>query len=430
MLKGISPCPKLRGQITPPGDKSISHRAAILNSIAAGTARVTNYSPAADCRSTLTCLQALGAKVRQVPSAPDVLEIDGLGKVGLREAGDVLNAGNSGTTTRLLSGLLAAQPFLSIITGDDSLRSRPMGRVITPLRLMGAEVWGRAGGSRAPLAIRGGRLHGIDYSLPVASAQVKSALLIAALFADGETIVTEPSRSRDHTERMLRAMGAELQIGACSVAVMPLAEPLECTNIRVPGDISSAAYWLVAGAIHPDAEIRIRDTGVNPTRTGIVDVLRKMGAKLRVENQRSVGDEAVADITVESSDLTGIEIGGDLIPRLIDEVPVIAVAACVARGVTVIRDAAELRVKESDRIRDLASELRKMGASIDEMPDGLVIRGGTRLNGARCSSHLDHRLAMALGIAGMIARGETLIEDAEAVEVSYPGFWHELEQVR
>ena len=347
----------------------------------------------------------------------------------MREANDVLNAENSGTTIRMLSGLLASQPFLSIITGDDSLRSRPMERVVSPLRLMGANIWGRGNGSLAPLAIKGGQLHGIDYRLPVASAQVKSAILIAALFADGETTIQEPSKSRDHTERMLQAMGVKLRVEANRVSIAPPDVCLNSVDFRIPGDISSAAYWIVAGAIHPDARIEIKDTGMNPTRAGIVDVLLKMGAKLRIGNQRHSGDEPLGDLVAESSELAATEIGGDVIPRLIDEIPVIAVAACVARGVTVITDAAELRVKETDRIRDLVGELRKFGATIEEKPDGMIIHGGAKLRGARCCSHYDHRLAMALGIAGLVAEGETLIEDAEAVEISYPAFWQDMQRI-
>ena len=387
---------------------------------------MSNFSPAADCLSTLSCLQALGVTIAQVSSAPLVIEVEGVGDAGLREGDDVLDAGNSGTTMRLLSGLLAAQPFLSIITGDGSLRSRPMGRVISPLRLMGAGIWGRGGDSLAPLAIKGGKLRGIEYVLPVASAQVKSAILLAALFAEGETTIEEPSKSRDHTERLLQAMGVRVDVDGCRVCVVPPVSSLTSIDVQVPGDISSAAYWLVAGAIHPDAEIRIKGAGANPTRSGVVEVLLKMGARLRIENQRSEADEPSCDLVVESSDLSGVEIRGDIIPRLIDEIPALAVAACFARGTTVIRDAAELRLKETDRIKNLSVELSKLGASITETPDGMIVHGGARLRGARCSVHGDHRLAMALGVGGLVAEGVTSIEDAEAVEVSYPAFWQDL----
>jgi len=429
MSRTISPPTTLRGEVTPPGDKSVSHRVAVLNSIADGRARVTNFSPSADCAATIACLQALGVRIEPVPSIPGAIDIEGVGSRGLREADDVLYAANSGTTMRLLSGLLAAQPFLSIITGDDSLRSRPMDRVISPLRLMGADVWGRGSGALAPLAIRGGKLHGINYTLPVPSAQVKSAILLAALFADGETIIQEPLKSRDHTERLLQFMGVKLKVEGLRISLVPPVTALNPAGVHIPGDISSAAYWLVAGAVHPDAQIRIRGVGTNPTRFGIVDILLRMGAKLRIENQHSTGDEPLADILVESSELTGVEISGELVPRLIDEIPVIAVAACLARGDTVVRGAGELRVKETDRIGNLVRELSVLGATIEEMPDGMIIHGGARLHGGRCSSHYDHRLAMALGIAGLVADGETIVEDADVVKVSYPTFWQDLRRI-
>jgi len=430
MIREISPCSILRGEITPPGDKSISHRAILLNSIAQGRARLSNFSPGADCGSTLACLQALGVRVKQTSSAPPTIEVEGVGEKGLREAEDVLDAGNSATTMRLLTGLLAAQPFLSIITGDDSLRSRPMGRLISPLRLMGAKIWGRGEDSLAPLAIKGGELQGINYPLPVPSAQLKSAILIAALFAKGETGIQEPLKSRDHTERLLQTMGVRLKVDAQSISLTPPITPLNPIDLYIPGDISSAAYWLVIGAIHPNAKIRIKDTGINPTRIGIIDVLLKMGARLRIENQRWTRGEPFADLLIESSELSGIEIDGELIPRLIDEIPVIAVAACTAKGVTIIKEAAELRVKETDRISHLVNEFSKLGATMEELPDGMAIYGGAKLRGAKCSSHYDHRLAMALGVAGLIAEGETLIEDAEVVEFSYPAFWQDMERIK
>ena len=417
----------LRGEVIPPGDKSISHRAVILNSIAGGRARVDNFSPGADCLATVACLRQLGVEI--VEESPGSLTVSGVGKEGLKEPKDVLNAGNSATTIRLLAGLLAAQPFLSIITGDESLRSRPMARLIHPLRLMGAEVWGRGGDSLAPLAIKGNQLRGIKYQLPVASAQLKSAVLIAALFAQGDTTVEEPAPSRDHTERMLRAMGAKLKSDGLRITLTPDPVPLAPLDLHIPGDISSAAFWLVAGAIHPNARIEVKNTGINPTRMGIIEVLLDMGAKLRIENERIEAGEPVADLIVESSDLVGRQIGGSLIPRLIDEIPLIAIAGCVARGTTVIRDAAELRVKETDRIRATVKELSRLGADIGELPDGLIIRGGKTLKGGECHSYHDHRLAMAWGIAGLVAQGETVIHDAEVVAFSYPGFWSDLERL-
>jgi len=427
MEQRVKGCSALRGEVAPPGDKSISHRAVILNSVAQGRAKIGNFSPGEDCLSTVTCLRELGVEITE--KSRGTLIVTGVGEKGLKEPGDVLNAGNSGTTIRLLAGLLASQTFLSIITGDESLRSRPMARVIHPLRLMGAQFWGREGDSLAPIAIKGCQLHGIEYRLPVASAQLKSAILIAALFAQGETTVEEPAPSRDHTERMLRAMGAELQSDGSKITLAPKPTSLSALDLDIPGDVSSAAFWLVAGAIHPNAKIRITNAGNNPTRMGIIEVLSDMGAKVGIENERIAGGEPVADITVESSHLVGKEIGGNIIPRLIDEIPLIAVAGCVARGTTTIRDAAELRVKETDRIAATVKELSKLGAEIEELPDGMVIHGGKTLHGAECSSHYDHRLAMTLGIAALIAVGETVIQDAEVVAVSYPTFWQELERL-
>jgi len=415
----------LDGELYPPGDKSISHRAVILNSIAQGDARVSNFSQAGDCFATVVCLRALGVKIES--GGVGELFVRGVGKEGLKEAEDVLDAENSATTMRILTGLLAAQPFFSVITGDQSLRSRPMSRVIQPLRLMGARIWGRSGDSRAPLVIKGGQLHGIRYQLPVASAQLKSALLLAALFAQGDTIIKEPMPSRDHTERLLKTMGAEIEVAADTITLSP--SRLSAVDLIIPGDISSAAFWLVAGVLHPQASIRLLNTGINPTRSGILDVLRSMGADLIVHNERVLNGEPVADLEVHSSALTGVEIGGGLIPRLIDEIPLIALAGSVARGRTVIRDAQELRVKETDRISATVEELSKMGAEAEELPDGMVIYGGKKLRGSGCDSHRDHRLAMMLGIAALIAEGETGIDNAEVADISYPTFWQDLENL-
>jgi len=395
--------------------------------VAQGRAKVGNFSPGEDCIATVACLRQLGVEITE--ESRGTLIVSGVGQKGLMEPDDVLNAVNSGTTMRLLAGLLASQAFFSVITGDESLRSRPMARVTHPLRLMGAQIWGRGGDSLAPLAIKGCQLHGMEHCLPVASAQLKSAILIAALFAVGDTTVEEPAPSRDHTERMLKAMGAELQSDGPKVTLTPKPTPLLPLNLDVPGDISSAAFWLVAGAIHPKAKIRIIDAGNNPTRTGIIEVLLDMGAKLGIENARIVGGEPVADITVESSNLVGRQIGGSIIPRLIDEIPLIALAGCVAQGNTIIRDAAELRVKETDRIATTVAELSRLGADIEELPDGMVIHGGKTLRGEQCSSHHDHRLAMTLGVAALIARGETVIHDAEVAAMSYPAFWQDLERL-
>ncbi len=426
-IKTIKPCTRLEGEIVLPGDKSISHRAAILNSLAKGKARIDNFSPGRDCLATIRCLEALGVKiVREGSRDWHTVLVSGTGEDGLQEAVNVLDAENSATTMRLLGGLLASQPFLSVITGDASLRNRPMGRLIEPLRLMGAEIWGRGRDSFAPLVIKGGKLRGIDFTLPIPSAQIKSAILLAGLFARGNTVLHQTIPSRDHTERMLKLMGASLESEGNSISLLPLSSPLVSVNLRVPGDISSAAYFLIAGVIHPSARIVIRDTGINPTRTGIIDVLLAMGAKLKIDNERLEAGEPLADIVVESSELKGIEVGGDIIPRLIDEIPVLAVAGCVAKGKTIIRDAGELRVKESDRIATVASELSRLGAKIEPLPDGMVIYGGRPLSGTEVDSHCDHRLAMSLAVAGLIAKGETTIKHAQAAQVSYPDFWQTL----
>jgi 3-phosphoshikimate 1-carboxyvinyltransferase len=426
----VKRCPRLAGEIVLPGDKSISHRAVILNSLARGEAEIHNFAPGGDCLSTVRCLKALGVKIGRGPlQDPRTVLVSGVGKDGLKEAGDVLDAGNSATTMRLLGGLLASQPFLSVITGDTSLRNRPIGRLIEPLRLMGADVSGRGQDSFAPLVIKGKKLRGIDFSLSVPSAQIKSAILLAGLFACGNTVLHQKIPSRDHTERMLTQMGASLQSKGNSITVLPLNSPLTPLNMRVPGDISSAAYFLVGAAVHPNARIVIKDCGINPTRTGIIDILLAMGARLKIDNEHLEAGEPLADIVIESSELRGLEVGGDIIPRLIDEIPILAVAGCVAKGKTIIRDAGELRVKESDRIATVASELSRLGGRIEPLPDGMVIYGGTPLSGTEVDSHFDHRLAMTLAIAGLVAKGETTVKHAQAAQVSYPAFWQALQQI-
>jgi 3-phosphoshikimate 1-carboxyvinyltransferase len=431
----VRPARTLRGTIVPPGDKSISHRAAIFNAIADGQALVHGFQRAADCQATLRCLRGLGVQSSWQTDAPGdetTLVIHGRGRHGLSESDRVLDCGNSGTTMRLLAGLLAPQPFFSVLSGDRSLRSRPMARVIQPLRRMAADIHGREADTRPPLAVRGTPLKGIRYRLPVASAQVKSALILAALYADGETVLEEPAPSRDHSERMLQAMGADIRFGDGIVSVKPLARDLRPLPLRVPNDISAAAPWLVLAACHPDAHLRLEGVGVNPTRTGVLDALRLMDADITLEAEpppQAEGPELVAGITVRSSQLRGAVIEGDLVPRAIDELPLIALAACFAHGETVIRDAAELRVKESDRIRVTARELRRLGADIQELPDGLRIRPVGGLRGATVSSHGDHRLAVMLGLAGALARGRTVVRNAGAVAVSYPWFWRDLDLV-
>lgn len=412
----------LRGAIPIQGDKSISHRALLLNSIANGKAKVTSLSSGEDVRSTRRCLEALGVLIEP---GEDESSITVTGSGGqLKEPGDILDAGNSGTSMRLLSGLLASQPFFSVLTGDRSLRSRPMGRIVQPLTSMGALIHGRNDDTLAPLAISGGSLRGIEYTMPVASAQVKSSILLAALSARSPTVLHQPARSRDHTERMVNAMGGEVEEDGLSLVINP--GTLSCVDVDVPGDISSAAFWMVAGLCHPDAELTLKGVGINPTRAGILIVLESMGAIISQNNVRSVGGEPVADLVVRSSDLHATEISGDIVPLVIDELPVLAVAACFAQGTTLIKDAQELRMKESDRVLTTVDELTRLGANIQELPDGMMIRGSGRLVGAGCGSQGDHRLAMALGIAGMLAEGETEVEDSEAASVSYPQFWQQI----
>jgi len=411
---------RLSGTVEVPGDKSISHRAALFGAIASGRTEVTGYLEAEDCLNTFKAVRALGALVTR--KGPGHYLVDGAGLLGLREPDQIIDCGNSGTTARLLMGVLAGQPFWTFLTGDDSLRRRPMRRVGEPLTRMGATVVGREDGSRLPLGVRGARpLKAITYDSPVASAQVKTALLLAGLWADGPVVVAEPARSRDHTERMLTGFGARLSVDGRTVTLTPGAE-LRGQGIAVPGDISSAAFLLVAGSIVPEAEITVSGVGVNETRAGILEALESMGARVGRSHAALAAGEPVADLTTGSATLRGALVGGPMIPRLIDEVPVLAVAACVAQGRTRITDAAELRVKESDRIRSIATELCKLGARITEAPDGVEIEGGARLRGTRVQSGGDHRMAMALCVAGLVAEGETVVEDTECIRTSYPGF--------
>ncbi|MEF3274790.1 MAG: 3-phosphoshikimate 1-carboxyvinyltransferase [Chloroflexus sp.] len=422
---------RLRGVVHVPGDKSISHRAVLLNAIATGSAQITNFLPGADCLSSVACVRALGVSIDQRTERE--LIVHGVGTGGLREPVDVLDCGNSGTTLRLLAGLLAGQPFFSVLTGDASLRSRPQRRIVTPLRAMGAQIDGRAEGDRAPLAIRGGALRGGQYQLPIASAQVKSALLLAAFNADEPLTLTGRIDSRDHTERMLAAMGLDITVTADQIVLHPptAATAPVALSLRVPGDPSSAAFWWVAAAIHPDAELITPGVCLNPTRTGALDVLHAMGADIEVMNERLEGSEPVGDVVVRSSTLRGTTIAGNLIPRLIDEIPVLAVAAACAEGETVIRDAQELRAKETDRIATVAAGLSAMGVIVEPTVDGMIITGRAgQLQGATLDSYHDHRLAMAWAIAALVARGETTIVEPAAVAVSYPGFWQALAAVQ
>jgi 3-phosphoshikimate 1-carboxyvinyltransferase len=418
----------LHGRIRVPGDKSISHRALMLGAIARGETPIEGLLLGADPRSTADCFRAMGAEISELNS--DLVRVRGQGTGQLQEPADVLKAGNSGTTLRLMLGLLASQPgrFFSV-TGDRSLRSRPMDRVVQPLEQMGAAIWGRDNGSRAPLAIRGKQLRAIHYYSPIASAQVKSCVLLAGLTVEGRTTVTEPALSRDHSERMLAAFGAEILVDSDTHSVTLVGPAkLQGQRVVVPGDISSAAFWLVAGAIVPGSDLVVENVGVNPTRTGVLDALQMMDADLELENERTIAGEPVADIRVRYRPLRACQLGGELIPRAIDEIPILAVAATQARGTTTIGDAAELRVKESDRLAVMATQLNCMGATVRELPDGLEITGETPLQGAQVDSHDDHRIAMSLAIAALNARDTTTIHRAEAAAISYPGFADTLQQ--
>ena len=411
----------LQGAINIPGDKSISHRAIILSSLTQSSVEVTNFLAGADCLSTVSCMKALGAQIEQ--SEGKIL-VKGVGLHGLHEPGDILNAGNSGTTLRLLMGLLAPQKFLTTFTGDDSLRQRPMARVIKPLSLMGASIVGRNVNRNLPITIMPAEhLHGITYQMPVASAQVKSALLLAGLYADSPTTIIEPAPSRDHTEKMLAAFGAKLERSGNAIKIFPADKLTAPATIDVPGDISSAAYWLVLATIKDGSEVMIKNVGVNETRTGIIDVLKDMGAKIELVNVRTSGGELMADLKVVSSKLHGVEFGGDMIPRLIDEIPALAVAATFAKGTTIIRDVKELRVKETDRLAAIVEEFNKISpATFTATDDSLIIRGGREKFFATCKTRADHRMAMSLAIFGAAAKGVEL-DDAACVKISYPNFF-------
>jgi 3-phosphoshikimate 1-carboxyvinyltransferase len=423
----VRPARQLRGTLAIPGDKSITHRALMFNALAEGDAVVEGWLDSADTRSTMACLRALGATIEE-PSDGRLI-VRGRGRSGLQEAADVLDCGNSGTSMRLLAGLVAGLPALSVLTGDDSLRRRPMARVLNPLRELGVEATARAEGTLPPIVIRGGPIAGgQSFEPPVASAQVKSAILLAGLAADGPTTVRELAATRDHTERLLGAMGADIAIEGTAVTLTPPEGDLRAIGVRVPGDISTAAPWIVAAAAHPDAELTLAGVGINPTRTGILDILRAMGADITLEEERTVGGEPVADIVVRSAELRGTRIDGGLVPRAVDELPLAALAGALASGETVIADAAELRAKESDRIATTAAMLRAFGVTLEEHEDGLTVQGGATLRGASVDSSGDHRLAMLGGIAGVFASGETVVTGAEAVDVSYPDFWTDLDR--
>lgn len=410
----------LTGACSVPGDKSISHRAVMFGSIAEGDTHVRNFLDGGDCRATIEVMRGLGVQIDVI--TPTELIVHGRGLDGLQEPTNVLDCGNSGTTIRLLTGLLVGQQFTTFLNGTAQIRRRPMGRIVRPLRGMGADILGRQNGDYAPLGIRPARLRGMEYTMPVASAQVKSCLLLAGLYAHGLTLVIEPGPARDHTERMLAAMGAPVAVYGNKVSSERPQSPLNALDITVPGDISSAAFLLVAGAITPDSHITIRGVGVNPTRTGIIEALTEMGAAITFVNPREEGGEPVADLVVKSSNLRGTTFGGEQIVTMIDELPILAVAATQAEGRTIVRDAHELRVKETDRIATTVSELRKLGARIEPTPDGFIIDGPTPLIGAPVESHDDHRLAMAMAVAGLVAKGQTVVHGAEVTGDSFPGF--------
>jgi len=421
----IKPAPSVKGEITVPGDKSISHRSIMLGAIANGTTTVRGFLRGGDNMATMTAFRAMG-----VPISDDgeTVVIQGKGLHGLAEPGDVIDCGNSGTTIRLITGLLAGQSFFSVVTGDQYLRKRPMKRVVEPLTRMGARILGRNQGGLAPLAISGGPLNAIGYESPVSSAQIKSAIMLAGLYADGKTSVREPSLSRDHSERMFRLFGASLEVFNNGVTVQGGVE-LQGQEITVPGDISSATFFIVAALITPGSELLIRNVGVNPTRTGAIDILRSMGGDIQLLDQREVSGEPVADILVRSSRLKGCAIAGSVVPRAIDEFPVICVAAACAEGVTTVREAKELRVKETDRIAAMATNLRALGVTVDECDDGMTVTGVERLSGGSVNSFGDHRIAMSLSVAALVAASEITITDTECVSTSFPTFYPLLEQV-
>lgn len=416
----------LKGELHIPGDKSISHRSVMFGAMAEGKTVIKNFLPGADCLSTIACFRKMGVEIEQ--NGSDVT-VRGKGLDQLAEPAELLDVGNSGTTIRLMLGILAGRPFHSTVAGDESIAKRPMKRVTEPLRKMGAKIDGRAGGEYTPLSVRGGHLKAIDFQSPVASAQIKSAVLLAGLQAEGTTTVTEPHKSRDHTERMLSMFGVSLREDETSVSIEG-GQQLKAAEVFVPGDISSAAFFLAAASLVPGSEVVLRNVGLNPTRTGIIDVLKEMGADLEIEEKDTGNTEPYGDLRIKTSSLKAAEISGDLIPRLIDEIPIIALLATQAEGTTVIKDAAELKVKETNRIDTVASELKKIGANIEPTEDGMKIHGKTPLTGgAKVSSHGDHRIGMMLGIAACICEQPIDILQPEAVSVSYPSFFEHIEKL-
>ncbi len=421
----ISKAKSLRGEITIPGDKSISHRGVMFGSISEGITELTGFLNGADCRSTISCFQAMGIDIKQ---NNDHVIIHGKGLHGLKKPLNMLDVGNSGTTTRLISGILSGQSFISSLNGDESIQKRPMERIITPLTMMGANIKSLKNNKCAPLEMGGQPLHSIHYDSPVASAQVKSCILLAGLYADGITSVTEPVISRNHTELMLSGFGAKITTEGLTAAIESNPQ-LQGQKITVPGDISSAAYFIVAGLICENADILIKNVNTNPTRAGIIKVAKNMGGNIELLNQRLVSGEPVADIHVSSSNLHGCEIAGNIIPTLIDEIPVIAVMAACASGTTIIKDASELKVKESDRISTVTENLSNMGCNINATDDGMIIQGGLELKGTQIKTYMDHRIAMSFAIAGLVAQGETTFDNESCCVISYPDFFETLSSI-
>ena len=430
-VKTITKAKGLRGEVTIPGDKSISHRSIMFGSLALGKTEVTNFLEGADCLSTIDCFRKMGIEI--IRDNQKII-VNGKGLRGLSKPDDILNVGNSGTTTRLISGILSGQNFTSVLSGDDSLNSRPMARIMKPLNSMRANITSINGNNCAPLKIEPGKLHGIDYISPVASAQVKSAILLAGLYAEGNTTVTEPALSRNHTELMLNGFGANVTSivhpdGTATAGISPC-EELFGQKIAVPGDISSAAYFIAAGLLAPDSELLVKNVGINDTRAGFIKVCEMMGADITLLNKKLQGGEPTADVLVKTSQLKGCTVEGDIIPTLIDEIPMIAVMAAYAEGTTIIKDAAELKVKETNRIDTVVTNLKAMGANITPTDDGMIIEGTGHLQGADIESYLDHRIAMAFAIAGLAAEGETRIHNSQCVDVSYPEFFDTLNTIR
>lgn len=417
---------KLKGELFIPGDKSISHRGIMLGSLAKGTTEITNFLEGADCLSTMKCFQAMGVDIQH---SKNKVVIHGNGLHGLKAPNKTLYVGNSGTTTRLMSGILVGQDFESIVDGDESIQSRPMGRIMKPLSLMGADIQSMRGNGCTPLQIKPSHLKGFTYSSPIASAQVKSSILLAALYADGITSITEPYLSRNHSELMLEAYGADIVTKETTITLTPNGQELIGQKIQVPGDISSAAYFIAAALIIPNSEIILHNIGINPTRDGFIKVCCQMGGDIKIENQKTENGEPTADLIIRSSSLKGIAIEGEIIPTLIDEIPIIAVMACIADGDTIIKDAQELKVKESNRIDAMAENLSKMGAAVEATEDGMIIHGGRPLHGALLNSKKDHRIAMSLIIASLISEGAAAISDLDCIQISYPTFYSDLKQL-